>query len=179
MLDAARLVVGARDVEGQAVLVDEDIAEHRVHDATRVGEYRLEVLAGGDTLAGGAIEIGDPPARVLDAARDVGRRLERGPAARHQFLGAQRRQRIERGGPFLELGVARVDACVVLDEVAREADPLGRDPGDRVAARVSGPDVHDAYLEPAQEQRELALEYHRRPGEPWDRLDRAEQSREA
>src|SRR5690606_39523756 len=174
MLDAARLVVGPRDIERQAVLVDEHVAEHRVHDATRILEHRLEVLAGSNAIAGGAIEVGDPLARVLDAAGDIGRRLERGPATGDELLGPERGQGVQRGGPLLELGVARVHARVVLDEIAGEADLLRGYPGDGVAPGVARAEVHDPDLQPAEEDGQLALEHHRRPREAGYRLDRTE-----
>src|SRR5690606_745877 len=105
--------------------------------------------------------------------------LERRATAGYEFLGAKRSQRIEGSRPFLELGVARVDAGVVLDEIARKADLLRGDPGDRVAARMARADVHDSHLEATEEQRQLALEHEGRPGQAGNRLDRPEQAREA
>src|SRR5690606_36659017 len=122
-----------------------------------IGEYRLEVLAGGNPGASGTVELGHPATGVVDATGDFGRRLERGPATGNEFLGAERGQRVERGRPFLQLGIARVHAGVVLDQVAREADLLRRDPGDGVAPGVARANVHDPHLEPAEEQREIAL----------------------
>jgi hypothetical protein len=51
VLDAARLVVGTRDVERKAVFVDEDVTEQWIHLRTRVIKGRLQITFRSDAIA--------------------------------------------------------------------------------------------------------------------------------
>src|SRR5204863_10214444 len=67
----------------------------------------------------------------------------------------------------------------VLDQVAAEEDLLLRQPGDGVTLGVTAAELHQPHLELAEPDRHLALERERRPGQAGNRLDGAEETREA
>ena len=94
-------------------------------------------------------------------------------------VGAERLDLVERRRPVVEVGVAGVGGRAVLDQVAAEEDLLLRQPGDGVALGVAAAELHQPDFELAEPDRHLALEGERRPGQAGDRLDGAEQAREA
>nr|CUV37188.1 protein of unknown function [Ralstonia solanacearum]CUV42137.1 protein of unknown function [Ralstonia solanacearum]CUV60399.1 protein of unknown function [Ralstonia solanacearum] len=179
VLDAAGFVVGARHVEGQAVLVDEDVTELRVHRRAGVGHGGLQVHFLRDGFLAARQQRRDEVARVGQALVDFPRIAQRRAAAGHELLGAERAQGIQRGGPFFELGVAAIAGGVVFDQVAREQHLLRRNPHHRVALGVSRAQVQDLHFQLAEEQRQFALEHQRRPGQAGHGLDAGEQAREA
>ena len=117
--------------------------------------------------------------RAGQAGLDLLRARQRGAAAGHQLLRLERGDVVQRLRPVLEVGVARVGG-VELDQVAREQDPLGRNPGHGVALGVAAAELDQLDLELAEPDAHPALEGHGRPGQAFgDALDVLEQAREA
>jgi hypothetical protein len=86
VLDAAGLVIGAAHVEGQAVFVDEHMAEHRVHGLAGVCHGGFEVHARGGGFLAGLEQRSDPALGVVQRLVDIGIAFHGFAAARHDRI---------------------------------------------------------------------------------------------
>ena len=96
--------IGPRDVERQAVLVDREAREFRIHHLARRRHRLLQAAAPGDRDLGGAVERGDEIARHRDRLAHGRRALQRVAATRRDRL------RIEGAGSRSASPAIRADA---------------------------------------------------------------------
>lgn len=138
-----RFVVCAGYVKWRAVVEDDPVAKFRLERGIGFLIDGVQVLAFAGTRLHLAVELADKGTRARETIGNFLGRLQGGTTTGNQFFGLQRSDCIEGCRPILEVRIAGVRRCTVLDQVTGQERLFLRKPDDRVAFRVTATKLQD------------------------------------
>ncbi len=165
MVEALGFVVGARDVERQAVFEDHPVAVARLQGRHRLVIGLLQRIARLGALRHRLVELAEECLRPGDALLDFFLAGQRVAAAGHQGERLEVAQLLQRLGPVLEVGVAGIGSGAIFDQVAAEQRALLGQPNDCIALGMASADMDDVDLQLAQPDRHAIVEGDGGPGQ--------------
>src|SRR5208337_5341082 len=178
-VDPQGLVVGARAVEGEAMLVDRIRAEFRIARGAAGVPGLFQRAAAARNARDWAIGRRDEIDGVVERLADPRLADQRVAPAWRDRIDPKGADRFQGGGPVGEMTVAAIAGRVKLDDVAGEHHVGVGHEGDDVAGCMRAAEELQIDATFAEMKGGALVERQRRPRQPWNALVALEQAREA